>query len=217
MAIRVFLAEDHAVMREGLRLILEQQNDIVVVGEAGDGMETVRKARQLLPDVVLMDISMPEMNGIEATVQIREISPLMRVVILSVHSAGEHIYRSLKAGAIGYLLKESAGKEVVAAVRAAHAGKRYLSDTISDALVDEYLQQPESSFKVSSLNHLSSRERAVLQLVVEGNSSSAIAHKLNLSPKTVDTYRSRLMEKLNIHDMPALVKFAISHGLISPE
>jgi DNA-binding NarL/FixJ family response regulator len=217
MPIRVLLADDHTIVRDGLRLILEEQNDIAVVGGVDDGMEAVKKVRALLPDVVVMDITMPELNGIEATIQIREISPSTRVVILSVHSSVEHIYHSLRAGALGYLLKESAGREVVAAVRAAYAGCRYLSNKISETLIDSYLREPGASLRSGPLDLLSAREREILQLVAEGHSSSAIAQKLNLSPKTVETYRCRLMEKLGIHDIPGLVKFAINHGLISPE
>lgn len=217
MPIRVLLADDHTVVRDGLRLILEGQHDITVVGDAKNGIEAVRKIRQLLPDVVVMDITMPELNGIEVTLQIRDISPSTKVVILSVHSSAEHIYQSLKAGALGYLLKESAGEEVAHAVRAAYTGRRYLSNRISDTLIDSYLQNPEDSFKISPLDRLSARERVILQLVAEGHSSREIAHKLNLSPKTVETYRCRLMDKLGIHDIPGLVKFAINHGLISPE
>jgi DNA-binding NarL/FixJ family response regulator len=215
--IKVFLADDHAVVRDGLRYILEAQADITVAGEAGDGLQAVEQVRKLKPDVVVMDIAMPQLNGIEATRRILEDLPRTRVVILSVYSSAEHIYRALKAGARGYLLKESAGAEVVKAVRTVHAGRRYLCDKIAATMIDTYVQQREAVEAKSPLERLSSRERQVLQLVVEGKSSKEIADILHLSPKSVETYRSRLMQKLGVHDIPGLVKFAIQHGLTTLE
>jgi DNA-binding NarL/FixJ family response regulator len=168
---------------------------------------------RLCPDIVVIDIAMPELNGIEAAQQVAQICPATRVIILSMHSTSEHIYRALHAGARGYLLKESAGIEVVNAVRAVHAGRRYLSPKISDRLVDDYVQQRQAAEERSPLARLSPREREILQLIVEGRSNAEIAGILSLSPKTVETYRSRLMGKLGISDLPALVKFAIQHGL----
>lgn len=217
MAIRVFLADDHGVVRDGLRLLLEAQGDIIVVGDAADGREAVRQAQELGPDVVVMDIAMPELNGIEATYQLREMCPAIQIVILSIHSAPEHILRALRAGARGYLLKESAGTEVVEAVRAVRAGRRYLSQRISDAVIDGYLRQDPGDRVRSPLESLSPREREVLQLVVEGKTSAQIGEILFLSPKTVETYRSRLMQKLGVPDLPRLVKFALQHGLIPLE
>ena len=215
MAIRVFLADDHAVVREGLRLLIEAKGDIVVIGEASDGRETVRLVKQLQPDVVVMDITMPELNGIDAAYRIREESDSTEIVILSMHASTEHISQALRAGAKGYLLKESAGKEVVQAIRAAHAGKRYLSRQITEAVVDDYVHKFETLSDVSPLERLSSREREILQLIVEGKSNPEIAKLLSLSVKTVETYRSRLMDKLDLKDLPGLVKFAIRHGLTS--
>ena len=217
MTITVFLADDHAVVRDGLRLLLEAQGDITVVGAAANGRLAVRQVGQLRPDVVVMDIAMPELNGIEATRHIRERQLPTQVVILSVHSTAEHVFRSLQAGARGYLLKESAGTEVVNAVRAVHAGRRYLSQKISDGVIDGYLQQRQIVEAESPLARLSPREREVLQLVVEGKSSADIADVLALSAKTVETYRSRIMQKLGIGDLPGLVKFAIRQGLTSLE
>ena len=217
MTITVFLADDHAVVRDGLRLLLEAQGDITVVGAAANGRLAVRQVGQLRPDVVVMDIAMPELNGIEATRQIRQRQLPTQVVILSVHSTAEHVFRSLQAGARGYLLKESAGTEVVNAVRAVHAGRRYLSQKISDGVIDGYLQQRQIVEAESPLARLSPREREVLQLVVEGKSSADIADVLALSAKTVETYRSRIMQKLGIGDLPGLVKFAIRQGLTSLE
>jgi RNA polymerase sigma factor (sigma-70 family) len=213
MAIKVFVADDHGVVRDGLRAILEAQGDIAVIGEAADGRETVRQVAQLRPDVVLMDIAMPALNGIEATEQLRANCPSTQVVILSVHATKEHIFRALQAGATGYLLKEVAGQEVVEAVRAVHAGRRYLGQQIAESVIDDYVRQRQATEAPSPLERLSPREREVMQLVVEGKSSAEIAEILCLSSKTVETYRSRLMQKLGVHDLPSLVKFAIQHGL----
>lgn len=217
MSIRVFIADDHAVVRDGLRFLLEAQGDITVVGGAADGRQTVRQVQLLHPDVVVMDIAMPELNGIEATQQIRQTCSTTQIIILSMHSTTEHIFRALQAGARGYLLKESAGMEVAEAIRAVHAGRRYLSEKISDAMVEDYVYQRKATEAKSPLARLTPREREVLLLVVEGKSSADIANTLFLSPKTVETYRSRLMEKLGIRDIPSLVKFAIRHGLITIE
>ena len=213
MSITVFLADDHAVVRDGLRALLEAQPDLQVIGDAADGRETVRRVAQLCPDVVVLDIAMPELNGIEAAYEIGQVCPAAQVIILSMHSTTEHIFRALQAGARGYLLKESAGIEVINAVRAVHTGQRYLSAKISDRIVDDYIRQRQATQASSPLALLSSRERQVLQLVAEGKSSAEIAGILSLSLKTVETYRSRLMHKLDIGDLPGLVRFAIQHGL----
>ena len=217
MTITVLLADDHAVVRDGLRLLLEAQPDLSVIGDAANGREAVRQVARLCPDVVVMDIAMPELNGIEAAREIGEVCPSTQIIILSIHSTTEHVFRALQAGARGYLLKESAGIEVVNAVRAVHAGHRYLSQKISDSLVDDYVRQRQAAEAKSPLARLSPREREVLQLVVEGKSSAEIADTLSLSVKTVETYRTRLMHKLGVSDLPALVKFAIQHGLTSLE
>jgi DNA-binding NarL/FixJ family response regulator len=213
MSISVFIADDHAVVCEGLRLLLEAQADITVVGNAADGRQTVNQVLQLHPDVVIMDIAMPELNGIEAMVQIRQVCPYTQVVILSMYATNEHIFRALQAGAKGYVLKESVGTEVVAAVRAVSSGRSYLSKKINNFMIYNYINQRQVTELKSPIESLSVREREVLQLVVEGKSSAEIAGILSLSPKTVETYRSRLMQKLNINDIPSLVKFAIQHGL----
>ena len=209
----MLLADDHAVLRDGLRLLLEAQHDIRVIADAANGRDAVRQVVKLCPNVVIMDIAMPELNGIEATRQIREVCPSAQVIILSIYSTSEHIFQALQAGACGYLLKESAGIEVVNAVRAVHAGQRYLSQKISDRVVDDYITQRKAVKAKSPLAHLSPREREILQLVVEGKSSTEIAEVLYLSSKTVDTYRPRLMKKLDISDIPSLVKFAVQYGL----
>jgi DNA-binding NarL/FixJ family response regulator len=213
--ITVFLADDHAVLRDSLRFTLEAQPDIKVVGSAADGREALRRVRSLCPDVVLMDIAMPEMNGIEATQYIVETCPQTRVVILSMYRTLEHVTRALQAGAWGYLLKESLIDEVIEAVRAVHAGHHYLSQEISDQIIEHYAGRREPGAGTDPLAGLSLREREVLQLVVEGKTTAEIADRLSLSPKTVKSYRSRVMKKLGIGDLPALVRFAIRRGLIS--
>lgn len=214
MSIKVIIADDHTLVRDGLKLILESSDGIKVIAEASDGLQTIQIARDLKPDVILMDISMPNMNGIEATNRIHEENPDIKIVILSMQSTVEDIFRALKAGAIGYLLKESAGKEVVEAVHAAFNGRRYLSRKVDDILIDSYIYERESMSETSPLEKLSSREKEVLQLVAEGKSSNEIAELLFLSVKTIETYRSRLMQKLGINDKSALIKFAIKHKLI---
>jgi RNA polymerase sigma factor (sigma-70 family) len=215
MTITVFLADDHAVLRDGLRLLLEAEKDITVVGDASNGRDAVERVAKFRPDIAIIDIAMPELNGIEAAQQIIDLNPATQVLILSMHSSSEHIFRALQAGARGYLLKESAGVEVADAVRTVHSGRLYLSRKISDVVSERYVQGEDPEEVKSPLTRLSSREREVLQLVVEGKSSAEIADKLALSPKTVETYRSRLMQKLDIDDLPTLVKFAIQHGLTS--
>jgi DNA-binding NarL/FixJ family response regulator len=206
------LADDHAVVRDGLRALLEGGNDLQVVAVAGNGREAVAEALRLRPDIVIMDIAMPELDGVEATRRIVERCPETRVLILSMYLSAEHIYRALQAGAQGYVLKESAGEEVVDAIRALRAGKRYLSHRITETVIDDYLREGTN---VSPLDSLSLRERDVLQLVVEGRTNAAIAQALSLSPKTVETYRARIMKKLKVKDTVELVKFSMRHGLIS--
>ena len=215
MSIAVFIADDHTVVRDGLRLLIESQSDMKVVSEASNGREAARQVLRTSPDVVIMDLAMPELNGVEATRQIRQNCPATKVIILSMHSSSEHIFQALKAGAHGYLLKESAGMEVISAIRVVHSGKRYLSEKIGDQMIDEYIHNREIVETGSPLSKLSTREREILQLVVEGKSSADIGRTLFISPKTVETYRSRLMQKLGISDLAGLIRFAMQHGIIS--
>jgi DNA-binding NarL/FixJ family response regulator len=215
-AITVIVADDHAVVRDGLRLILEARGDIDVVGEASDGREAVKVVASLRPDVAIVDLSMPHLNGAEATRQIQERSPATKVIILSMHATSEHIYQAFEAGALSYLLKDSAGKEVVEAVHATFRGERYLSKRITETMLEDYVRRRQKPVEPSPVERLSTREREVLQLVVEGKTSAEIGEMIHLSPKTVDSYRSRLMRKLEIRDVPSLVRFAIAHGLSSP-
>ncbi|MBI3161145.1 MAG: response regulator transcription factor [Chloroflexi bacterium] len=214
MTITVYLVDDHRILRDGLRMLLELQGDIRVIGEAEDGRKALDGILSARPDVVLMDITMPELNGIDAAQGILLKLPRTKIIILSVHSDREHVYRAFQAGAVGYLLKESAGDEVAKAVRAVSQNRQYVSEKLSDSLPPNYDRLPKET---SPIERLSAREREVLQLTVEGATSAAIAEKLSLSPKTVDTYRSRLMEKLGVQNLPELVRFAIKHGLTPPE
>lgn len=211
--ITVILADDHPVVRDGLCFLLDAQQDIKVIGTAVNGLEAVELASKMCPDVAVMDIAMPLLNGIEATQQICSACPHTKVAILSIHFTSVHIQRALQAGAMGYLLKESAGEEVVEAIRAVHAGQRYLSKKIAESVVEDYVRRTGDDV----LQGLSPRERQVLQLIAEGKTSADAAQLLYLSVKTVETYRSRLMQKLGLKDMASLVKFAIQHGIISLE
>ena len=217
MSIKVFLADDHRMVRDGFRLLLETQSDIKVVGEAGNGRETVRQVVKLAPDIVLMDIAMPDLNGIEATHQISEECPATKTIILSMFSTTQHISRAFKAGARGYILKESAGDNLIKAVRMVYGGKIFLCEEISEVVVGDYVRKHETVEVVEPLARLTPREREILQLLVEGKTNKRIAEILFLSPKTIETYRSHLMQKLGIKDLPGLVKFAIQCGITSVE
>ncbi len=205
MPIRVLVADDHAVMRDGLRMIVGAQPDIEVLGEAADGREAVRKAAEQSPDVVVLDLAMPGLNGIDAALALADAAPRARVLVLTMHHSREHVARSIRAGARGYVLKESAASEVVAAVRAVAAGRLFFGRDVEPPELD---RTPDGPFDA-----LSRREREVLQLVVEGRTSAEIAVVLSLSPKSIETYRSRLMRKLGTPNLAALVRFALEHGL----
>lgn len=217
MPIKVLVVDDHAVVRDGLKRILEAESDMRVVAEAATGPEAVRLAREQRPDVVVMDIAIPELDGLEAAARIARESKHARVVVLSIHGTSEHVRRAMKAGVKAYVLKECAGTEVVAAVRAAHAGRRYFSERVSDLMAESLAVDARRTAHEDSLDTLSSREREVLQLVAEGKSSRRIADLLHISPKTVDTYRSRLMRKLDVQSLADMVRFAVKRGLIPVE
>ena len=213
MKARILIADDHTVVRIGLRTILEAQADMSVVGTAVNGRNAVAKADALRPDVVLMDISMPDLNGIEATRLICSRHPSVRVVILSMHHTTEFVFRAIRAGARGYLLKESAGEEVVQAVRAVMKGQSFFGKGVERPPKDVLVASPH--LPKSPLDSLSTREREILQLVAEGKTSVEVAEILDLSPKSVETYRSRLMKKLGVTNVPSLVKFALQYGFTS--
>jgi DNA-binding NarL/FixJ family response regulator len=213
MTIRVLLVDDQATVREGLVLLLQQATDIDVVGAVADGQEAVRQAQLLKADVVVMDIAMRALNGIEAARLLRDRCPATRVVMLCKCASSEQLFRSFEAGAMGFVGKESGGREVVAAIRAAHAGRRYLSRALAALDLDARSRAGEAS----PLDRLSARERVVLQLVLAGRSSAEMATTARLSPKTVDSCRGRLMKKLGVNDLSDLARFAIDHGLSVPQ
>ena len=207
--IRLLIADDHAVMREGLRTLVQATHSIDVVAETDNGVDAVTLTAALQPDVVLMDISMPGHDGIEATRRIARGGQAARVLMLSMHTTAQHVFRARAAGAAGYLLKECPGSEVIEAVRAVHAGRPWFSAALGE--------DAERLTRASPLSSLTPREREVLRLVVEGYSSAEIGQKPRISRKTVETYRARIAEKLGIHSVPALVKFALQEGLISAD
>lgn len=207
--IRVLLADDHALVRQGFRLILSAQPDIEIVGEAGNGRETLELVEKLRPDVVVMDVAMPEMNGIEATRRLAALAPRTRVLALSMHKDSVYVREILRAGARGYLLKDAFDRDLVAAVRAVAAGEGYLSPAVSEAVLSDYRRHVSDP-----LDLLTSREREVLQLIAEGKTNKEIASILNLSVYTVDAHRGRIMEKLNVHTVSELVRFAVRAGLV---
>jgi DNA-binding NarL/FixJ family response regulator len=214
MGIRILIVDDHGVVAEGLRHLVSAQPEMSVVGLAENGRDAVRAAMDTAADIVLMDHAMPVLNGTEATRLIRERCGQTRVIMLSMYSDAVHVYRALQAGATGYIVKKSVAKEVVDAIWAVHRGGRYLSKQLADIVIDHVVHR---SAPEDPLERLSSRERQVLQLLAEGHSVAEIAATLSLSPKTVETYRARMMEKLGIYELAGLVRFAIQQGVTSLE
>lgn len=209
----ILLADDHAIVRAGLRMLIDSQPDLTVVAEAGDGEEAVALARQHQPALAVLDVEMPGLSGAEAARRILADSPHTRVVMLSMYASTEHVRQALEAGARGYVLKEAAAHDLLDAVRQVHQGPRYFSPAILELIVGEFIEIRAAAH--DAIARLSSREREVLRLVVAGKSSREIAELIHLSPKTVETYRYRLMEKLGMHDLPSLIRFAITHKLIA--
>jgi len=207
--IRILLADDHAVVRQGFKMILGAQPDMEIVGEAGNGRDAVELAEQLRPEVVVMDVAMPELNGIEATRRITDALPHTRILALSMHKDSVYVRETLRAGARGYLLKDSPAGDLLAAVRAVASGQGYLSPEVSNAVLDDYRRHVSNPIDL-----LTSREREVLQMLAEGKTNKEIAGVLNLSVYTVDAHRGRIMEKLNLHSINELVRFAVRNGLV---
>jgi DNA-binding NarL/FixJ family response regulator len=204
------VVDDHGIVRDGLTLLLGRQQHMEVVGTATTGKEAIDAAARLKPDVIVMDLMLPELSGVDATARILSISPQIHVVVLSVSHTSEHVFRALRAGAHGYVVKEAAGVELVRAITAVLAGERYLSPLITELLIRGLL---DDSYGLSPLERLSGREREVLHLTVAGSTSAEIAEHLSLSRRTVDTYRSRLMEKLGVADLTTLIRFAVEHAI----
>ena len=214
---QVVICDDHAIFREGLKSVLAGNPALQVVGEAATGLQAVETIKRLEPHLVIMDIAMPELSGIEATKEVIQVLPETRVVILSVHSRKTFIMESLKAGARGYVLKDSAGDKLLAAVAAVLRGECYLDSPVAGHIVDEFVKMPEKGPEVEPQERLTDRERQILRLIVEGHSNKEIAEKLFLSPKTVDNHRARIMAKLGRHDVIGLVKYAIATGIVDPD
>jgi DNA-binding NarL/FixJ family response regulator len=207
--IRILLADDHGVVRQGFKMILGAQADMEIVGEAANGRQAVELAERLKPDIVVMDVAMPELNGIEATRRLAESAPHARVLALSMHKDSVYVRETLRAGARGYLLKDSGANDLVAAVRAVASGEGYLSPAVSNAVLDDYRRHV-----TNAMDLLTSREREVLQMLAEGKTNKEIAAALDLSVYTVDAHRGHIMEKLNLHSINELVRFAVRNGMI---
>jgi DNA-binding NarL/FixJ family response regulator len=212
---RILLADDHGVVRKGLRFLLESEPDLEVVGEAADGCQAVEMAAELEPHVIVMDIGMPRLNGIDATTQIVRAHPHMAVVILSVHSDETYLVRTLSAGAKGYLLKDSAEEDLVRAIRSVSAGKPFFSPAIAKVMLDDYVRMLQQSGVTDSYELLTDREKQVLQLLAQGKTNKDVATLLDLSPYTVETHRTRIMQKLNLHNTAEIVLYAVRKKLVS--
>lgn len=212
-SIRILLADDHAILRSGLKALLNMEPDLEVVGEASNGREAVQLAKQLNPDIIVMDISMPEMDGLQAAEEIHQLGLPCRIVMLTVHADEDYLFQTLRMGASGYVLKSSADTELIDAIRTAHRGEVFLYPSAVKKLLGEYLRG-ESGEGRKERDVLTTREREVLKLTAEGYTNNEIAEKLVISPKTVDTYRQRIMEKLNLHRRSELVRYALDKGLL---
>ena len=213
--LRILLADDHIVMRSGLRALLEHQPNLEVVGETENGRETVALAASLRPDVVVMDVGMPVLNGIEATQTIVTQCPTIAVVILSMHADESYVMRALKAGARGYLLKDSAAEDLIGAIQATSQGKSFFSPKVSRILAEDYIRVLKQKGAVDTYDLLTSREREILQLLAEGSANKEVATALNISPYTVETHRGHILQKLNLHNSAELVLYAVRKGIIS--
>ena len=213
--VRVLLAEDHTLVRAGFRALLEKLEGLQVIGEVSDGLDALRIAKEIQPDVVLMDIAMPEMNGLEATKRIRQECPNTKVLVLSMYTNEEYLKEALRAGAAGYLLKDADRAELELAIKTVCRGEPYLTAAVAKFTVDAYYRQGDQH--TGPLSRLTGRQREILQLIAEGCSSKQIALRLALSIKTVETHRAQLMERLEIHDVPGLVRLAIRTGLVRPD
>jgi len=213
--IRVFQADDHLILREGIRSLLEKVPDIEIVGEAGDGIEAVAKVGTLVPDVVLMDIAMPRLSGLEATRQIKEKNPQIKVLVLTMYETDQYISQMLQSGASGYVVKTAAASELVSAVRTVHRGDVYLYPAIAQLLVTDYLEKVKAG-EEDSQSRLTSREKEILKLIAEGKKNKEIANLLGIRLRTVQAHRANVMDKLRLHDRTELVKYAIRKGMVTP-
>jgi two-component system response regulator NreC len=214
MKIRILLADDHTILRAGLKMMLNAQPDMEVIGEAQDGRQAIEETQKLRPDIVLMDITMPDFNGIEATRQIKRLVSDVKILMLTMHEHDEYVFQALQAGASGYMLKEAADTELITALHVITSGQFYLSPTAQSVVVGDYLQKVRTGEERDSYSSLTEREREILKLVAEGFTNNQIAERLVISPKTVDTHRTHIMDKLNMHSRAELIKYAMRRGLL---
>ena len=212
---RIVIAEDHTILREGLRALLSSQENLEVVGEAGDGREAIRQVEELTPDLILMDLSMPKMNGVEAIREIKRRVPETRILALTVHKAEEFILEVLQSGADGYLPKDASSNELMMAIRSILMGKRYLSPSVSNVVIEGYLESRRTSESITPWDKLTKREREILKLIAEGHKNKDIAEYLCISVKTVEKHRANLMKKLDLHSAAALTAYAMERGLVT--
>ena len=217
MTISILLADDHQIVRQGLRALLETEGDFRLIGEAGSGLEAIQLTERLHPDVLILDLMMPDLNGLEVTRQIHQYAPQTRIVILSMHDDEAYVSQTLRHGAAAYVLKEASFTDLATAVRAEMAGHRYLSAPLSDRAITAYLEKTDEAAMEDPYATLTSRERAILSLIAEGHNNTEIGTQLSISPRTVESHRRHLMQKLNLHSQAELVRYAIKRSLLPPE
>ncbi|HEX9614673.1 MAG TPA: response regulator transcription factor [Bacteroidota bacterium] len=210
--IKILLADDHVLIRTGIRNLIGGNKDFTIVGESGDGEETVQKVQELKPDVVIIDISMPKLSGIEATAQIRSKFPAVKILVLTMHENAEYVYQIFKSGASGYLLKNAGRDEITAAIYAVTKGEKYFGPRVSELMISGYMEKADKRSAASEADLLTKREKEILKYIAQGKNNQQIAEQLFISPRTVDTHRTNIMQKLDIHDAGNLVKYALENG-----
>jgi two-component system, NarL family, response regulator NreC len=214
MSVKVFLADDHPIVRQGLRRMLEMEPDFQVIAESGNGLETLQMVEQLKPDVLIVDLMMPGLNGLEVTRQVTQRVPRIRVIILSMHQDDAYVLQALRCGAIGYVLKDSSPNELAEAIRNVNQGRRFLSEKLSSRLIDSMVRNAEEESQIDAYEQLTDREREVLQLILEGNTAAEIAKRLSISPRTAEAHRANLLHKLGITNQVDLFRYAVKKGIL---